>query len=186
MALQRSSSMLESKLGRLGITRRVRASWRTMSLSHPHPKLPPSTHPTISLRKALNHLHLASQIDDEGCQHAYWMGRVYLDKQDYDHAIPQFQQALECKELDHDKYAVEALEAIFRMLTKKHPRSAIAHSNLANVLVVSGFVRLRQAWPLSFFLSLTPPPPHPPHHAQNEDARQARRGAQLLPKGAVA
>ena len=86
--------------------------------------------------QALRHLQIASEIDNEGCQHAYWMGRVYLDKQDYDNAIPQFQRALNCQELSHDTYAAEALEAIFRMFTKKRPRSGVAHSNLANVLVL--------------------------------------------------
>ena len=83
--------------------------------------------------EALFHLSKAEEIFPEGCQHHYWMGRCQMDKLNYEEAIKKMHIAVECSELDHRKHALIALEAIFKNYAQRSPKSADAHTNLANI-----------------------------------------------------
>merc|ERR1711907_190316 len=55
-------------------------------------------------------------------------------------ASGRFQKALECREQDHDRFARDALETMFREFLKHHPKDPDTHSNLANILTLSSRV----------------------------------------------
>ena len=88
----------------------------------------------------------ALEIDPEFCQPHYWLGRVHLEAKDFNQAIPRFQRALECREQSHDRFAREALEAIFLEFKRHHCEKARAR--------------------LALNLASTPPPIATPHHHQ--------------------
>eukprot|EP01060_Flectonema_neradi_P011469 TRINITY_DN18543_c0_g1_i1.p1 TRINITY_DN18543_c0_g1~~TRINITY_DN18543_c0_g1_i1.p1 ORF type:complete len:624 (+),score=93.06 TRINITY_DN18543_c0_g1_i1:40-1911(+) len=83
--------------------------------------------------EAMHHLEKAAAIFPEGCQHHYWMGRCYMDELNYEAAVKKMHLAVECTELDHRKHALIALEAIFKKYAQASPKSADAHTNLANI-----------------------------------------------------
>lgn len=78
----------------------------------------------------------AEAIDDQGCQPQYWLGRVALDAKDYAEAARRFQKALDCRELDHDVFAREALEAMYREAIRVRPNQPDGYANLANILLL--------------------------------------------------
>ena len=100
--------------------------------------------PTDAARRldaALAHYSAAVAVEpafDAFCQPHYWAGRAHLDRREFPAALARFQRALSCKELDHDRYAREALEAMYGERLRHVPSDADAAANLANVLLLGG------------------------------------------------
>ena len=107
----------------------------------PASSLAPGTPAGDQLEDALRHYAAAEAVEpafDAFCQPHYWAGRARLDMRDFPRAIARFQRALACRELDHDRYAREALETVYAERLRHAPSDAGAASNLANVLLLAG------------------------------------------------
>lgn len=93
------------------------------------------------LDAALAHFEAAVAVEpsfDAFCQPHYWAGRALLDRRDFGGAVARFQRALSCRELDHDRYAREALETVYAERLRHVPHDGTTASNLANVLMLGG------------------------------------------------
>ena len=79
----------------------------------------------------------ALEVEPKCCQPWYWLGRVYIDKQEYEQAISYLQKGLECNDAETDRLSREALEETYKSFAKLKG-SAATHSDLGNTLAMNG------------------------------------------------
>ena len=89
-----------------------------------------------NVTEAEAHLRKAEEIFPEGCQVDYWIGRCHMERQEWNHAVSRMQKAVTCKERDHSRHALVALEKIFKEYAKHDPKDPDKHTNLANIFAL--------------------------------------------------
>ena len=57
----------------------------------------------------------ALEVEPECCQPHYWLGRVYIDKLDFEKAVAHLQKGLACRDQETDRLSREALEQTFKV-----------------------------------------------------------------------
>eukprot|EP00622_Pseudochattonella_farcimen_P007914 FR744035.1.p1 GENE.FR744035.1~~FR744035.1.p1 ORF type:complete len:183 (+),score=18.46 FR744035.1:35-583(+) len=79
----------------------------------------------------------ALEVEPECCQPHYWLGRVYIDKLDFEKAVAHLQKGLACRDQETDRLSREALEQTFKVFAANQPFNAAAHADLATVLAMN-------------------------------------------------